>query len=344
VDHRACWALLAFGLVVLGSVVGPGAAVQAFGPYPAGSTGTSLSFPQCGGSFPGTPGAFALIGVTGGRAFYQNPCLVSEYAWAQQAAAPPSLVLNLNSPVGTTAFKAQTGPRGSCAASDSSCLAFNYGFNAAQAAVADAVSQETTATVWWLDIETENSWATDPGQNVAVIQGAIAALSGHGFLVGLYSTPAQWQQLTGDFRPGLPVWLAGAPDAASAAGSCLRERGFGGGSVWLVQYATAAVDAVYACPAQVSAPPATPRAVRASVLDATHVRLEWEAAPDTVDSYGVYDTVAQTVLPMGGGVSSTTLGGLLPDTDYCFTLYATNRLGASGWSAYTCITTPAAAP
>ncbi|MHB8577887.1 MAG: fibronectin type III domain-containing protein [Dehalococcoidia bacterium] len=343
-DRRFRWVTLALSLAVLARVFGQQAAVQAFGPYPAGSTGTFLSFPQCGGSFPASAGAFGIIGVTGGRAFYQNPCLVGEYAWAQQAPAAPSAVMNLNVPIGTTAFKAQSGPRGACAGSDAVCLGFNYGYNAAQAAVADAASQQTTAVVWWLDIETENSWAADSSQNVPVIEGAVAALQTHGLLVGLYSTPSQWQQISGNFQPRLPVWLAGAADAASAAGACQRGHGFGGGSVWLVQFATAGADGVYACPAQVIMPPATPTDVRASALDTTHLRLDWDEVADTVDSYGVYDSVRQVIAPVGGGVTSTTVGGLEPGTTYCFTLYAANRLGASAWSAYACATTPQAAP
>jgi len=187
--------------VLLGLLVTHTGNARAFGVYPSGTTGRSISWPQCGGAFTSQPGTFGIVGVTGGRAFYQNPCLVSEYHWAQSAQVAPSLIMNLNAPVGTTAFKAQTGPRGTCAPTDAVCLSYNYGYNAAQSAFADAQSQGTPSSTWWLNVETDNSWADESAQNTQVIQGAIDFLRSQSITTGIYSAARDWQKIAGGFRP-----------------------------------------------------------------------------------------------------------------------------------------------
>src|SRR5919198_5290330 len=65
--------------VLLGA---PAHAALAAGPYPTGSSGFDISYPQCGSPQPS--GSFAIIGVTHGRAFSRNDCCAAEY---QQAVA-----------------------------------------------------------------------------------------------------------------------------------------------------------------------------------------------------------------------------------------------------------------
>ena len=101
-------------------------------------------------------------------------------------------------------------------------------------------------------------------------------------------------------------------------------------------------DAVYACPAQAARPPATPAALQALTVDPTHVQLTWSEAAETVDTYGVYESNGQSS-SITGGLTRYTLGGLTPNTDYCFTPYAANATGASGWSDRVCVHTPATA-
>ena len=341
-------ALLAVA-VLLGALWSRQAPVRAFGIYPAGTTGSDISYPQCGNPFPASPGAFAIVGVTGGRAFYQNPCLVSEYAWAQQAGVAPSLVLNLNAPSGTTAFKARTGPRGACAATDQTCLSYNYGYNAALYAFADAQSQQTTSGTWWLDVETENTWDPNSAVNVPVIQGAIDYLRAQGMTVGIYSTPLQWQQIAGSFAPGLPVWAAGAPDATTAPSYCDASHAFAGGTVWLVQYPGTDHDAVLACAAQTvppplpppPVPPAAPTNLQAAPQTSTAVLLSWSAPATAVTGYWVFNSRGGPLLPVAGTATSYTVANLAPNTYYCFTIVAQNPFGYSGWSAWACVTTPA---
>jgi hypothetical protein len=101
------------------------------GIYTAGTTGNDISYPQCSTStYPHN--SFGIVGATGGRAFTYNSCLSTEFTWAQTLSTLPSLYINLNSPIGTTASKGMTGPYGSCSKKDKLCQAENYGYNAAQ--------------------------------------------------------------------------------------------------------------------------------------------------------------------------------------------------------------------
>jgi len=321
--------------------------VRAFGVYPAGTSGRSISWPQCGRAFTSQPGSFGIIGVTGGRAFYQNPCLVSEFHWAQAAQVAPSLVLNLNAPVGTTAFKAQTGPRGTCATTDASCLSYNYGYNAAQAAFADAQSQGTPSSTWWLDVETDNSWDDDPTQNTEVIQGAIDFLRSQSITTGIYSSARDWQKIAGSFSPGLPVWLAGAIDQAAAPAACVQSRSFDGGPIWLVQFTAADYDGVYACgavPATAAAgpatsPPASPANLQAVAVDSGTIQLSWTVDATAGGSLLLYGDGAQLVT-LAGPTTSYTVAGLAPSAYHCYILIASNAAGYSAWSNWACAATP----
>jgi hypothetical protein len=335
--------LCIFAALLASALVLRGGAVQGFGSYPAGGTGRSISSPQCGGPLPSGPGAFAIIGVTGGRAFYQNPCLVSEYHWAQSAPIPPTLVMNLNAAAGSAAFEADNGPRGACRADDRLCRAYNFGYNAANLALADAQSQGATAASWWLDVETENTWADDPAENAQVIQAAIDRLRAAGVTVGLYSAPNQWTQIAGGFSPGLPVWVAGAPDAATAPSYCTAAHAFGGGPVWLVQYPTSDSDAVYACgaatpaPAPTSRPPGTPANVQATVSGPGTVQVTW--TPDAAtQGVWVYDSVTGGLT--GVAAPPYAVNGLPAGSFRCFTVIAYNGSGYSGWSSWACVTLP----
>ena len=100
---------------------------------------------------------------------------------------------------------------------------------------------------WWLDIETANLWNGNTSLNASVIKGAINRLSQPGMTIGIYSTKYQWTWIAGNFNPGLPNWVAGAPDLATAPSYCTLAYAFGGGTVWLVQYPNAGYDGDYAC-------------------------------------------------------------------------------------------------
>jgi hypothetical protein len=88
-------------------------------------------------------------------------------------------------------------------------------------------------------------WRTP--SNAQVIQGALSYLTSTGVTVGIYSTATQWRTIAGTYSPGLPNWVAGAPDLGSAPTFCDASHAFGGGPVWLVQYPAGSYDGIYGC-------------------------------------------------------------------------------------------------
>ena len=215
-----------FAAVVGAAVLaaGIGTTAVALGRY-----GNDISWPQCGGAFPAKAG-FGIVGVNGGRPFTQNACLSAEWQWALSNKGAPAYYMNLSNP-GTT------DPAGYGASA--AAYALNYASSATGAS--SAVSH-----VWWIDVETANTWSSNQSQNVAVIQGALTYLKQHtAKAVGVYSTGYQWGVITGGVRLGAPVWAAGASSAASAPSSC--GTGFTGKPVKVVQYPAGAYDGDYRC-------------------------------------------------------------------------------------------------
>lgn len=237
-------------VAVAGVVAGFAVNVLAAAPHAAAASrsvavgGHDVSFPQCSQPLP-DPGAFAVVGVAGGVAFSGNPCLASQFAWASRAGSRPDLYMNLGDPGPQSPHWGRPGPW-ACAAADRLCLARNYGAGAAGDALARARAAGARASRWWLDVEVLNTWAADAAQNIAVIEGAAAALRAHGITAGVYSTPWQWGQITGGWRVAMPDWLGGAGDAAEAAAWCAGP-GFSGGPVQLVQHPGPGVDADVRC-------------------------------------------------------------------------------------------------
>ena len=190
-----------------------------------------------------------------------NPCLQAEVRWAAKAqgtrGAPYDLYMFLNSPSSYDTID-QQGPAGTCsqlsAAAQPGCLAYNYGYNAAQAAVEYANSQSATSPVWWLDVENDicgQYWSCNQALNSATIQGAIDLLHARRLTAGIYSTSLQYQGITGGYVPSgpqVPIWVAGAywtsppyppsygyyPPSALAP-YCSAKYAFAGGDTWLLQ-------------------------------------------------------------------------------------------------------------
>jgi hypothetical protein len=213
-------------------------------PYPSGATGYDIGTPGCGSS---PAGLFGVVQVTGGRAFYHNPCLSRQFADAAGRPYAPSLYMNLNAPAGTTAGNGMSGPKGDCAKKDKACQAYNYGYNAANDAFFYAMSQRAAAGVWWLDVELANTWAKDKSLNRLTVQGAIDALAERGATVGVYSTGYQWRTITGGMELGIPNWVAGASSRASAPQYCGSPFTGPGARVWLVQFPNGGFDGDYVC-------------------------------------------------------------------------------------------------
>jgi hypothetical protein len=221
--------------------------------------GFDISFPQCGGPEPPTA-AFAVVGVTGGRAFTGNPCMARQYVWAltSTSAVHPRVAFYMNTgnpgpdasahwPVpGTTAPQP-------CDGSASASCAFDYGWLAAQDAYGRAhtlAGDGAAQSPWWLDVEIANSWSADTSANAADLQGSMAFLrSVNVGVIGIYALPADWQQIVGAAPnaafAGLPNWRPGPRSSAEALSWCSRT--VTGGRVVFVQYPALGFDANLAC-------------------------------------------------------------------------------------------------
>ena len=225
------------------------------GKQPRGSFGYDISFPQCPAALPTQPFSFAVVGVTEGIAFSTNDCLHDEFLWAQQSLhAAPGLYLNIHSVMWSTALQSMDGPKGKCLWSNYSCQSYNYGYNTAQAAFNYAKDQGATTQMWWLDVEWMNYWTYNTALNDLVIQGAVDFVVAQGAAVGIYSTQLQWNYIAGPrFVPTLPrnasmpLWLATVARNTEAASYCSADNGFGGGTIWYVQYPGRTFDENYMC-------------------------------------------------------------------------------------------------
>ncbi len=219
--------------------------------YPTGTSGYDISY-NATSPYPSSPFGFGVVGVTHGKAFTYNNNLTAEFSWASQGSATgPTLYMNLNAPVGTTAKTYESGPI-ACPKGKAGgiCQAHNYGWNAAQDAFNYATVQGAKATTWWLDIETANSWSGNLSTNQATIQGAIDFLHSENVTVGAYSTPGMWNAIVGSWAPSIPEWLADGNNTQAAASSACSNTSFTGIGIWLVQFinkATSPVDQDYSC-------------------------------------------------------------------------------------------------
>lgn len=228
-----------------------------------GQSGYDISYPQ-GNNPPLSSFDFLVVGTTDGRAYTDNPYLKAQAALAISQNKILSLYLNLNAPVGST-VKGNTSTPQSCVKNDKLCQAYNYGYNAADYSYKYALSNSASSTMWWLDIETGNSWSTNTAINDNTIQGAVDYFNNavHPIAnnvvatVGIYSaTSSMWNSIAGtSFIPiqtingqvlgVVPNWIPGAPSTNTQ--SVCNETITPNGQAWLMQYVGNGLDHDYAC-------------------------------------------------------------------------------------------------
>jgi hypothetical protein len=178
---------------------------------------------------------FGIVGVSGGLDFHNNPCLAKETSWFNRY----GLYINTGYPGNLAAERHLNSPL-HCNAANGSCLSYNYGFNATVFAINYANSQLVNSKSWWLDVETDNSWTANYLTNRENLEGALAALAQKTFLsqVGIYSSPAQWSDLTNNWNNLLPEWVATGSASPIQAQNYCKGTSFTGGQIWLSQYTT----------------------------------------------------------------------------------------------------------
>ncbi|HET9094826.1 MAG TPA: hypothetical protein VFN36_07025 [Solirubrobacteraceae bacterium] len=261
---RRLWLLT--GALVLAAVV---IAVVAL-TRPGAPIGYDVSYPQCAPGYPSNV-LFGIVGVNGGVAATANPCLRQEIAWAggalgQRHPAQPRLSLYIVT--GNPGPRVADWPRGGRAGRYGPCnglltnaCAWLYGERRAahdRALVAAIDPAGARHAPWWLDVELTESWAGTYALNVAALQGYLAGLRRAGpARIGVYSTSAQWRDITGltaqttprALSGGLASWLAGTTATRAVALANCSTVGFTGRPPTLAQYRSGAYDADLRCPA-----------------------------------------------------------------------------------------------
>ena len=231
--------LVSFVVLVSAYILTISGVAAAQGAYISGTSGLDVSYPNCSARISKT--AFGIVGVTQGLFYSYNGCLAS------QAAHFSDLSLYMNT--GWYAQSSHINPSSpkQCLAGDNNCLAYNYGYDAALDAMSYANTQGVHSSSWWLDVETANSWNTDTSQNRSSLQGSYNALLDSGVsAVGVYSTTAQWQSITGGWLNGWANWGASTWSTARQAATYCSGHQFTGGPTYLIQY-KGKLDQDYAC-------------------------------------------------------------------------------------------------
>ena len=199
-------------------------AARAFGPYTSGQVGYDVSYPNCAVK---PSGAFGIIGVNDGRPFTVNPCFGTEYRGPA------------NSAYINTAYSKAYSSNVTVGCKSGGDAAWQIGCSEAEYSLAHV---DGAPSMWWLDVETANSWSA-PQANRSAIQGALDRLRNTGSPVGVYSTASAWRRITGgSFTP------AGVGGDWLPASSCSAATAFMPGTqVWLAQATTNNVDVDTAC-------------------------------------------------------------------------------------------------
>jgi len=237
---------IAVGVAFIATAVG---AVAQTDPYlPRGATGYDVSWPNsCSATVSGA--AFGIVGVNHGKPFTfnnTNNCFSMQY---QKAAATGSASVYINTAY-SGAYKrnitstcsslvSSTGLTGSYA------QAWEIGCSEAQTSF-DAAGT-TTAVMWWLDVETGNSWSSSNFTlNDDAIRGAADRLHGlTGKPVGVYSTSSSWYAITRNAN--LSSTIDGEWDAGASACPASGTIGFTGAAIWLEQTGQTGIDSDTAC-------------------------------------------------------------------------------------------------
>lgn len=244
--------------------------------------GIDISWPQCTKQVPKTQ-AFGIVGVNGGLATTTNPCLKDQLLWANQSLGGTSqeilqLYVNTANPggLGTASWpknnidpagNTTSNPYNTCNGSDTLACAWQYGWNRALEDVRDrfqpainqtGLSNYPSTYIWWLDVETGNTWklsgtSFDTQSNVAVLEGMTQYFLTVNARLGLYSTSYQWRQIVGGSvnmtsnLNGLNNWRPGGANLSTAKEACKAESLTINGKVVLTQFVSKSLDYNYAC-------------------------------------------------------------------------------------------------
>jgi len=247
------------------------AAVLAFAALPAEAAtapgpGNDVSWPQCGKALPKGQ-TFGIVGVNNGLANTTNPCLGTQLTWAgtsKGGTGQPLVALYVNTAnpgasgswwpsSNTYGGTTVANPYGECTAqSYGAACSYMYGYAKAYDDATIRGVNNPASYMWWLDVETGNSWSQETLANRADLEGMAAYFASIGARTGLYSSRSQWDQIVGTVPSAsnlytLPSWLAGARSLALAKRGCADPALTGGGKVSLAQYVSGGFDYDLSC-------------------------------------------------------------------------------------------------
>lgn len=230
---------MALGLCLIGVQT----AAAAGDPYYGGEKGYDVSWPQCG--TPAPAGSFAVVGVNHGSPFTENPCMADELG-AAPGSAPRALYINTGYADGYRPFVTSGCKQHSRSISGSAAerIAWAIGCSESETSIAYARTHGVDrVSMWWLDVETLNTWSLNFALNRYAVQGAISRLAQTGVPVGIYSSTAMWLVIMGTLTaPGYvsAEWNAG--------GSCsMPFTPLSRLPVWLAQHVYKHLDHDTAC-------------------------------------------------------------------------------------------------
>ncbi len=244
-------------------------AVAAYGQQSGGiPTGNDVSYPQCGITLP-TGQAFGIVAVNDGLANTTNPCLAAEIAWAQTstgAAHQPatSLYVNTADPGSQgvidwpqTNYDPFNGdriddPYGSCTGGNNQACAWQYGWDLADLDAQTRGVESPGSYLWWLDVETTNSWQSSAKENRADLEGMVSYFRHIRGTVGIYSTAKQWDPIVGTVPASsplyrLPDWIPGAKTLSQAKKNCREAALTRGGTISVTQWKTSPTSSDLSC-------------------------------------------------------------------------------------------------
>ena len=235
-------------------------------PAPAVLLGNDISWPQCSKSLPKGQ-AFGVVGVNNGLANTTNPCFTMELSWAQQSAGGTgqdkvALYVNTANPGLTGSWwptsntyggTTISSTYGTCDGSDTPACAYVYGYAKAYDDATIRGVSNSSGYLWWLDVETGNSWETNKAANAADLEGMTSYFQSIGARAGLYSTASQWSQIIGSSVSagsdlnGLKNWRPGGANLSTAKQACSATPLTANGAVTLTQYISKSLDYDYSC-------------------------------------------------------------------------------------------------
>jgi hypothetical protein len=245
--------------------------------------GYDISYPQCGKRLP-TDHYFAIIGINGGNAATNNPCLAEQLEWANKAKTGSNqprvqLYVNTANP-GEVISDISTWPKSpydnngnlpanpygsTCDGDNDEACSWLYGWNRSiytegifmSAAASKGYNTATSAYVWWLDVETMNTWQSGSNdalvRNTAALEGFAKYYQSKQANVGLYSTAVQWSIITGNNTglgnnlKNLPNWRPSGASLTNAINNCNVAPLTPGGYISLTQYVQKNLDFNHSC-------------------------------------------------------------------------------------------------